>query len=70
MLFDQLKADLEIITQVAPLPDGEPLFEVLRRLDQAVEEDSLPSQLEHYLSRRSYLKALAWLENPELTHEK
>ena len=67
---EQLINDLKIVTQTVPMPEGDSLAEALRRLDHAIEAHALPSQLVHYLSRRSYVKALAWLENPELPHQK
>jgi len=41
---------------------------VLQRLDVVSREPDLPSQMQHYLSKRSYLKALDWLDNPEAPH--
>ncbi|WP_269523557.1 hypothetical protein [Coraliomargarita parva] len=66
---EQLKADLQFIAQVSPLPAGESMISVLQRLDAVAAEPGIPERLEHYLSKRSYLKALAWLDNPELPHE-
>ncbi|NCG08269.1 MAG: hypothetical protein GWO81_01660 [Verrucomicrobia bacterium] len=67
--MDGLKTDLEIATQLVPAPEGDSLVKALQRLDAAVEQGELPKQLRHYLERRSYVKALAWLENPELPHQ-
>lgn len=69
MQMDELRADLEIATQLVPAPEGDSLVEALRRLDTAAKGGSLPAQLQHYLERRSYVKALAWLDNPELPHQ-
>lgn len=43
--------------------------EVLARLDAASKDPGLPERLEHYLSKRSYVKALEWLDNPDLPHQ-
>lgn len=63
-----LKSDLEYMTQNRPLPDGTTFGQVLARLDALAVRGDLPDRLQHYLSRRSYLKALAWLENPDTPH--
>lgn len=68
MDFENLKLDLEYITQVRALPEGEGLAKVLRRLDAFSQKPGLPERLEHYLSKRSYVKALAWIENPDTPH--
>ncbi len=65
---EQVKADLECISQKRPLCPGETLATVLHRLDAVTSEAGLPERLKHYLSRRSYLKALEWLENPDTPH--
>jgi len=44
------------------------MVEVLARLDQASKEAGLPDRLVHYLSKRSYVKALEWLDAPETPH--
>lgn len=44
------------------------MAEVLRRLDRAACAGDLPARLEHYLTRRSYVKALDWLDHPETPH--
>jgi hypothetical protein len=51
------------------LSDGETLADVLMRLDRQVASQALPGRLEHYLSKRSYQKALDWLNNPEAPHQ-
>lgn len=65
---DQLKTDLEYITQRREMPEDETLTAVLGRLDAMARSSDIPARLEHYLSQRSYLKALAWLENPDTPH--
>lgn len=69
MEFGTLRIDLRIITQQQKPAEGESLAAVLKRLDEVARQPDLPSQLEHYLSKRSYVKALAWLDNPEMPHE-
>jgi len=63
-----LKTDLEYVTQRRPMPESESMARVLRRLDRRAREPELPDRLEHYLSKRSYVKALAWLDDPETPH--
>lgn len=70
LTMDSIKADLEIVTQLVSVPEGDSLVMALRRLDAVAKESALPAQLQHYLLRRSYVKALAWLENPELPHQR
>ncbi len=65
---DRLKLDLEYITQTRELPEGETLRTVLARLDGDAQAPGLHDRLEHYLSQRSYAKALTWLDNPDSPH--
>ena len=64
----RLKLDLECITQVRDLPEGESLRAVLARLDACAQTPDLHDRLAHYLTKRSYAKALAWLDNPDSPH--
>lgn len=68
MEMERLQVDLEYVTASRALPEGEALSEALRRLDARAAEPELPERLAHYLSKRSYAKALAWLENPDMPH--
>jgi len=68
MSYESLRADLEYITRQRPLPEEDTMLKLLNRLDQLAETPNLPKQLAHYLSKRSYVKALAWLDNPETPH--
>lgn len=43
--------------------------EVLVNLDAAAKQPDLHERLEHYLSKRSYVKALEWIDNPDLPHQ-
>lgn len=65
---EQIEIDLKCITQKQSLSPDETMIDVLRRLDSVAEQSDLPERLQHYLSKRSYLKALEWLENPETPH--
>jgi len=68
---EQLRMDLEYITQVRDLPEGESLRTVLARLDTCAQTAGLQDRLEHYLTKRSYAKALVWLSIPtaHIIHE-
>jgi len=68
MSFENLKTDLEYIAAGKALPEGETLGKVLARLDAFAREQELPERLDHYLRKRSYVKALEWIENPETPH--
>jgi hypothetical protein len=65
---DALKLDLEYITQARPLAANESLAQVLGRVDAVAKQPGLPDRLQHYLSQRSYVKALVWLDNPDSPH--
>ncbi len=67
---DQLKLDLEYITQARALPEGESLRGVLARLDICAQAPDLHDRLEHYLTKRSYAKALVWLDHPDSPHQR
>lgn len=68
MDIETLKEDLERITGGRVIDPGEKMSEVLARLDAHGQSAEAPERLKHYLSRRSYVKALAWLDNPETPH--
>jgi len=65
---EQLRMDLEYITQVRDVPEGESLQSVLARLDACAQTAGLQDQLVHYLTKRSYAKALVWLDHPDSPH--
>jgi hypothetical protein len=65
---EQLRMDLEYITQVRDLPEGESLRTVLARLDACAQTAGLQDRLKHYLTKRSYAKALVWLDHPDSPH--
>jgi hypothetical protein len=64
-----LKTDLERITGQRALEAGETMVQVLARLDASVNASHTPVGLKHYLYKRSYVKALAWLEDPSIPHQ-
>jgi hypothetical protein len=68
MDLDQIRMDLEYITQARDIPEGESLRSVLARLDGCAQIPGLHDRLEHYLTKRSYAKALVWLDNPDSPH--
>lgn len=65
---NRLKLDLEYITQMRGLPQGDTLKDVLARLDAVTTACELPQQFVHYLTKRSYVKALAWMDHPDSVH--
>ena len=67
MNYDCLRKDLEFVTQKRVLEVGDSIVEALKRLDEAQHTD-LPDRLQHFLSQRSYTKALLWLDNPDMPH--
>ena len=68
MTMEQLKSDLECITGKRTIEASETTAQVLARLDEIAKSIDAPERLQHYLSRRSYVKALAWIEDPSAPH--
>ena len=68
MMMEQLKSDLECITGKRTIEATETLSQILVRLDGAAKSTDTPERLQHYLSKRSYIKALAWIEDPSTPH--
>jgi len=68
MEHEQVRRDLEYLTKRRELPEGESFAAALKRLDELARSPELDARFAHFLSRRSYVKALAWLENPEIPH--
>lgn len=66
---NQIRADLECIVGKRAINEDEVMTDVLGRLDAQAQTSDLPERLQHYLSKRSYIKALAWLDDPELPHQ-
>ncbi len=65
---EQIKSDLECITGQRSIEAGDSMTEVLQRLDVCGQSALTPDRLQHYLTKRSYVKALAWLEDPSTPH--
>jgi hypothetical protein len=68
MTMEQLKSDLECITGKRTIEPTETMAQVLARLDEMAKSVDTPERLKHYLSKRSYVKALAWIEDPSTPH--
>ena len=68
MTMEQLKSDLECITGKRTIEPTETMAQVLARLDEMAKSVDAPERLKHYLSKRSYVKALAWIEDPSTPH--
>jgi len=70
MNMDALTHNLRSIVQPQALADPVDLATALKGLDAFCREnDDMDPRLRHYLEKRSYAKAIAWLDNPELPHE-
>jgi len=74
MTMEQLKSDLDCITGKRTIETTETtettetMAQVLARLDEMAKSVDAPERLKHYLSKRSYVKALAWIEDPSTPH--
>ena len=68
MTMEQLKSDLECITGKRTIESTETMAQVLARLDEMAKSVDAPERLKHYLSKRSYVKSLAWIEDPSTPH--
>jgi len=67
--LEAIRTDLQYVTGQRALPSNSTLGTILKRLDAYSEERELSPQFLHYLSRRSYVKALHWLDHPDSPHE-
>ena len=63
--FSDLRQALE--TMIQRIETGEDIMEQLKQIDALSQElaPTAPKMLLHYLERKSYTKALAWLETLE-----
>lgn len=68
MLDKDLREHLEWVTAQKKPPEDVSLTEILSQLDRYTATAKLPERLHHYLTRRSYLKALEWLDDPDIPH--
>ena len=65
MQREQLKSVLRQVLGGIGDHGTDAFLESLREIDRFAGEEMLPKKLAHYLSRRSYLKALEYLESEE-----
>ena len=64
MTMEQLKSDLEV--SLASEQSKQSNYGAsFARLDEVAKSTDAPERLQHYLSKRSYVKALAWMEDPQ-----
>ncbi len=68
MTITGIHTDLKRICGREALPETETLSDVLRRLDTVAQTADVPERLAHYLSNRSYQKALDWIQDPSIPH--
>lgn len=63
----ELKKNLRTVIGQEKLAEGVELIQVIKDLDEFTQEesDNLSSKLKHYLQKRSYGKALSYLEGEE-----
>lgn len=63
-LLETVREDLEKMQAAAARGDGDEVTAALGRLDETLRErrDRLPPRLAHFLEKRSYTKALDFLE--------
>ena len=66
MFSANLKADLKRAISGFGSLNKEDYIEAIKRLDALSKDTSLPKQLQHYLSRRSYHKAKDLLDASDL----
>ena len=69
MNLEEIRQNLKIVTGAEKPPEGLKIRDALARLDAISKDEELPGDLAHYLSRRSYMKALEWLDNPNMPHK-
>ncbi len=72
VMNDSLRSEISALLAVAESASagGAGLLAALRSLDALVarRRSELPADLTHYLERRSYAKARAALDNPDMPH--
>lgn len=69
MEAEKLKPDLESIIGKRPLQAGESMLDVMGRLDAEAKSSQVSERLRHYLERRSYVKALEFINDPSKPHK-
>jgi hypothetical protein len=68
METETIKADLEAIVAGKPVEQNGSIIQSMQRLDSISKSQKVPGQLRHYLERRSYVKALEFLNDPSTPH--
>lgn len=68
MNHELLRTNLKIATGAQRPENGATIRETLALLDQFARDEAMPGDLAHYLSRRSYVKALDWLDQADMPH--
>ena len=69
MNYTELYRHLKIITHTTDDIDPDSLVNSLKQLDESLNATALPAKLKHYLSKRSYIKALNYIEENILADE-
>lgn len=69
-VYQQLGELLDVFVGGKTLPEGKNISVILQELDHIKDtcREELDPQMLHYLDRRSYEKAFAYLKNPQLPH--
>ena len=57
-----LEKDINLLIKGISNGDSEEYIKILNRVDEIVNTGNLPSKLSHYLSKRSYIKAIEFLK--------
>tara|TARA_X000000368_G_C22710928_1_gene571001 strand:- start:4 stop:201 length:198 start_codon:yes stop_codon:yes gene_type:complete len=65
MEHKNLKKDIEYLIEGIVDGDTQSYLSVMKRVDGVTELGNLPHKLNHYLSRRSYVKALEFLNSTD-----
>lgn len=65
----KLKTDLQSVLGERRLQAGETILDVMARLDAGAQSSQVSQRLRHYLERRSYVKALEFIEDPGKPHQ-
>lgn len=70
--FTVIERNLKILEGQAKLEEGKTILDIIRTLDSELEKnvDNLPKKLAHFLEKRSYAKALKFIETNKKVYEK
>ena len=69
MNYKELYRNLKVITLTTDNIDKDSILNSLKQLDESLNAASLPPKLKHYMSKRSYIKALNYIEENILADE-